>query len=318
MPSITVVLATFTERRWPHLKLAVRSLHAQKRRPDQIVVVVDHNPTLLPMVDSELPGVVVVPNSGPVGLAAARNAGIRAAHGEIVAFLDDDAQAEPDWLARLHGAYADASVVGVGGSVAPAWETRSPPWFPPEFLWVVGCSHRGLPERPARVRNLIGCNMSFRARALLDAGGFRHGIGRVGALGQGCEETELCIRLTELDGSRRIVYYPAARVRHHVPTDRARWSYFQRRCWAEGVSKAIVAASVGRRRALATERTYTTRVLPRAIAREFRRALTGDGFGLLGATAIGAGLAVTTCGYVTGRVRAPRAATNLATGGDTS
>ncbi|MDR0358929.1 MAG: glycosyltransferase, partial [bacterium] len=193
--STTVVLATFSERRWPHLQLAVRSLLAQTRAPDQIVVVVDHNPALLAQVRNAFPEVDVTANDGPTGLAAARNVGLYAAAGDVVAFMDDDAQAEADWLARLHAVYADASVVGVGGSVAPSWEAGSPSWFPPEFLWVVGCSYRGLPERASTVRNLIGCNMSFRSRALLDAGGFRPGIGRIGTRPAGCEETELCIRL---------------------------------------------------------------------------------------------------------------------------
>src|SRR5439155_54307 len=72
-----------------------------------------------------------------------------------------------------------------------------PTWHPPEFGWVVGCSYRGLPVEPAPVRNLIGCNMSMR-RELFDAvGGFTHGIGRIGTIPLGCEETEWCIRVRQ-------------------------------------------------------------------------------------------------------------------------
>lgn len=315
MASITVVLATFSEQRWPHLQLAVRSLLAQTRPPDQIVVVVDHNPALLAQVQSAFPEVHVTANNGPTGLAAARNIGLYAAAGDVVAFMDDDAQAEADWLARLHAAYADATVVGAGGSVAPTWEAGRPSWFPPEFLWIVGCSYRGLPERASTVRNLIGCNMSFRSRALLDAGGFRPGIGRIGTRPAGCEETELCIRLATLNTGCSITYEPAAVVRHHVPVNRTRWSYIGHRCWEEGRSKALVAAWVGGGRALASERTYTTRALPRGIIRELRRFLAGDTNGLLGAAVIAGCLALTTAGYVTGRIRGAVAMGRAAKGG---
>ena len=178
MPSITVVLTTFSERRWPQLQLAVRSLQGQTQVPDEIVIVVDHNPALLRTVRHTFPGIAVIENRAPAGLSGARNAGLAAATGEIVAFIDDDAEASPDWLEQLHAGYGDASVIASGGSVEPVWDGERPPWFPAEFLWVVGCSYRGLPDRRSDVRNLIGCNMSFRRRALLAAGGFRTGMVR--------------------------------------------------------------------------------------------------------------------------------------------
>ena len=62
---------------------------------------------------------------------------------------------------------------------------------PREFNWVVGCTHRGMPSTTAPVRNLIGCNMSFRREVFSRIGGFRDQIGRVGARPSGCDETEL-------------------------------------------------------------------------------------------------------------------------------
>jgi hypothetical protein len=59
-----------------------------------------------------------------------------------VAFLDD-AEAHPEWLIRLADEYADLAVAGVGGSIEPDWDEGAPPWFPPEFGGVVGCSYTG-------------------------------------------------------------------------------------------------------------------------------------------------------------------------------
>ena len=144
--------------------------------------------------------------------------------------------------------------------------------------------------------------MSARRQAVLGIGGFGEGIGRVGSRPVGCEETDLFIRLVERWPAARVVYEPAARVHHTVPADRLSWRYFRARCFAEGLSKAQVAARVGSERALASERTYVRAVLPRGVATAVLGAVRGDSLAGRRALAIGAGLAMTTAGYVRGRL----------------
>lgn len=260
-PTISVVICCYTEARWEQIGAAVASVQAQTYAAHEIVVVVDHNPALLTRVRAELSGVVAIPNGGHQGLSGARDSGIARATGEIIAFLDDDAAAQRDWLATLVQGYNRPEVVAVGGSVFPRWEQRRPEWFPQEFDWVVGCSYRGLPARPSRVRNLIGANMSFRAETLARVGGFAQDLGRSGDNGAGCEETELCIRAQTQLPDAVIRYLPAARVDHFVPSDRATWGYFRARCRAEGRSKAAVARRTGARLALSTEQSYVRHTL---------------------------------------------------------
>ena len=100
----------------------------------------------------------------------------------------------------------------MGGAIEPLWESDRPRWFPPEFDWVVGCTYRGMPCEPKPVRNLIGCNMSFRREVFAQIGGFRDEIGRVGARPSGCDETELCIRLGQRLPHALLLYSPCARV----------------------------------------------------------------------------------------------------------
>jgi len=305
---VSVVICAYTLDRWDLMKRALQSVAEQVPPPGEIILVVDHNPELHIRALHEALGVTIVENAGTSGLSGARNTGLDVATGQIAAFLDDDAEAEPGWLAALTAPYVDEQVIGTGGIVVPVWETGRPRWMPEEFDWVVGCSYRGMPDHESPIRNPIGCNMSFRRQAVLDAGGFRSEVGRVGAVLAGAEETELAIRLQRLVPGSQIMYVPTSRVLHHLPANRARWTYFRSRCYEEGRSKAILSRLEGTKAGLSSERRYTARVLPAGVLRGLRLALAGDLGGVQRALAIIAGLAITGFGYVRERVHHYRAA----------
>ena len=82
----------------------------------------------------------------------------------------------------------------------------------------------------------------------------------------GCEETELCIRMTG-QGGGRLSYEPVARVAYQVPPTRTTSGYFVRRCYQEGRSKVVVARVAGTNQALQTERSHLRGVIPRRVAR---------------------------------------------------
>ncbi|UQI44354.1 glycosyltransferase [Streptomyces sp. HU2014] len=325
-PGVSVVICVYTEDRWGDILAAVASVADQSRPALETLVVVDHNPALLRRL-AKLYGddgagapadrVRVLANAGPRGLSAGRNTGIAASSGEVIAFLDDDAVAERDWLRHFAEAYADPRVMAVGGRTQPVWESRRrPAWFPEEFDWVVGCTYRGLPPGRVRVRNVLGGNASFRRSAFTVAGGFASGIGRDGdRLPLGCEETELCIRLTRAMPEAVLLIDDRAVIHHRVPAARERFGYFRTRAYAEGLSKALVSRSVGAREGLATERRYATRVLPAGVARGVRDALLGRAGGAGRAGAIVAGVAVAAGGYALGRVRAYRGGGRYAVAG---
>jgi GT2 family glycosyltransferase len=300
----SVVICAYTDARWATLTAGVTALDAQTTPPREVILSIDHNDDLAQRARKAFPQALVVANDEKPGLSGARNTGVRHASGKIVVFLDDDARPEPDWLETLIAAFDDPGVVGAGGVALPDWPNGArPAWLPSEMYWVIGCSYTGLPTRPAPVRNPIGANMAFRGPALRAVGGFVTGIGRVGATPLGCEETEIAIRVREATGGT-VLHIPEARVFHSVTAARVTWRYFLARCWAEGLSKALVARHVGSERALASERIYATRVLPRGVGRGVRDLLAGDLAGLARALAIVAGLAVTTAGYAAGGLRA--------------
>lgn len=301
-PSISVVISTYSGDRWEGLLAAVESVQRQTLCPQEIVVVVDHNQLLLERVQS-LPDLVAIANREPRGLSGARNTGVAASRGDVIAFIDDDAVADPDWLELLAASYADPNLLGIGGAVEPAWVDGRPAWFPEEFDWVVGCTFRGMPRKRTRVSKLIGCNMSFRRQVFTVVGGFRSDMGRIGGIPLAGEETEFCIRASQRWPQCCWVYEPRARVRHTVPAQRASIHYFRSRCFGEGLSKARIARLAGHGDGLAAERAYLRRTLPLGIATELGDAVSHRELSSLArAAAIVAGLTITGAGYLSGAV----------------
>lgn len=299
----SVIICAYTEERWNELVKAIESVKAQTTPVLEIILVVDHNPRLLDRARASLADIRLIENTEPRGLSGARNSGVAAANGYLLAFLDDDAIAAPDWHARLLLAFTDPLVLGEGGIVEPIWEKERPKWFPPEFDWVVGCSYNGLPDTAVQVRNLFGGCMAIRSEVFETIGGFRVGIGRDEKRPMGCEETELCIRANQHWPERRFMFEPRIWAYHHVPAKRCTWRYFQSRCYAEGLSKAQVTVSVGSQDGLASEVKYTFLTLPRGVLRHLRNAVAHHDLGELSrGGAIVAGLAITAAGYLVGRL----------------
>lgn len=299
--SVSVVICAHTERRWDDTLAAAASVRDQSYAAKELIVVVDHNRPLYERLKSALPDAMVVENREQQGLSGGKNTGIAIASGEVVAFLDDDATADVDWLKFMIDSYEERGVVGVGGLTLPKWDTRRPAWFPNEFDWVIGCTYVGMPRHRAPVRNLLGGNASFLREVFGQVGGFRSGIGRAqGKRPLGCEETEFCIRLNQQMPGAVLLYDDRAKIWHRVAAERSRFAYYRSRCYAEGLSKAMVTRSVGAGDGLSSERHYTTKTLPRGVVRGLGDALRGDATGAGRAGAIIAGLATVTAGYAVG------------------
>jgi glycosyltransferase involved in cell wall biosynthesis len=296
---VTVAICAYTAARYEGLKRAVAAVLSQLHPADELLLVIDHADELLDRARAELTDVRVVANAHTRGLSGARNTAIELAQGDTLVFLDDDAVPRAGWLDALLAPYADRAVVGVGGRLAPVWPDGAPPWFPPEFFWVVGCSYAGLPVANAAIRNPIGANMSVRRDAAARAGGFDEALGRVGTRAVGCEETLLGLQVTSQSPGTRIVYQPSAVADHEVTRERATFTYFGRRCWGEGISKARVSKLSDRRGTLSTERRYVARTLSAAVVRQLLAAARGDRHGLSRALAMFVGLTLTGAGYLT-------------------
>jgi len=316
---ISVIICAYTEERWSDLVAAIESVQRQTLSPREIIVVVDHNPNLLKRVREHIGGVLVVDNRKVKGLSAARNSGVIVAQGAVIAFLDDDAIAEKNWLEHLMACYIDPHVLGVGGKIEPLWLGTRPSWFPDEFNWVVGCTYRGMPTEKATVRNVIGANMSVRRHALMAIGGFRESFGCNNNTTEksvtcvvgpkwlkhhaGDEETEFCIRATQQWPDALWLYTPLATIQHRVPVQRTCRTFFLWRCYDEGLGKSTLVGLYGMQAGLSPERTYTFKTLPLGVMRGLTDVLFHhDLTGLARAGAIVVGLTLTIAGYLLGSI----------------
>lgn len=306
---VSVIICAYTLDRWDDLCAAVGSLRRQVLPPDEIVVVIDHNPKLLQRAQMEFRDVVVVPNREARGLSGGRNTGLSASTAPLVAFLDDDAVADPHWLSRLAEHCSDPNVLGVGATVAPVWIGQRPGWLPDEFLWTVGCSYRGLPKTAGTVRNGFGGAMLFKRHIFGRIGGFAVRLGRQTAdFPLSCEDTEMCMRAKTTFPEGRFVLEPTSIVWHKVPSKRLTWAYFRLRCYAEGASKAYFSALFKGRDALATERQYVLWALSSGFAKGIGDFLfRGDFDGPKRSAAIAFGLTTAAAGYFTVRTKLLRA-----------
>ncbi len=300
--SAAVVVCAASREREDILRACVRSLLEGRRVPDEIFIVVDQNPDLEASVAGWLPAAVTLLRSESRGISSSRNSGLRGASSDVVAFVDDDAVVEPEWLLRLMEQFeASDDLIGAGGEVVPQWGGGRR-WLPDELLWVVGCTYTGHREDAGPIRNPIGCNMAFRRRELTAAGGFSTAFGKQGDTLITCDETEVGLRLERVHGPGRIHFLPTARVRHFIPATRIGWRTLVLRCASEGLAKARLRHLYGGS-ALGAERDYAQRLVARAVPRLVVAGIVRrDRSSVLGAAAILVSLAVTAAAYAGGSI----------------
>jgi GT2 family glycosyltransferase len=301
--AVSVVICAYTDKRWDDLLQSVASIRNQTYPVKETILVIDHNSTLFTRAQKQFPDLIVIENKYESGNSAGRNTGIERSTGDVVAFIDEDAVAAPDWVENIVKHLSNPKVFGAGGFISPIWAAPRPRWFPDEFLWVVGSSYRGMPTATQRVRNLIGTNMAYRRELFKKIGGFRTDFGHIGNTPLGCDETEFCIRANREVGSNCLVYDPAIRVQHRVPAARTNWKYFMHRCYSEGMSKANLTQVHGGDKGLSTESNYVLRTLPSGVLNGLVSVIMrGDIYGFGRAVAITFGLFQTLRGYIVGKI----------------
>jgi len=304
-PTASVVITCFTEQRLSDIFEAVTSVRRQILPPNEIILVVDSNRKLYERLKGGMDrSVHVVLNEGVRGLSAARNVGIGLAQSHLVAFLDDDAVADPEWLLRLTELFRDPDVAAGGGRAVLQWSEGRPAWFPEELDWTVGGSVSWGPLEPTVVRNPHGFSMCFRREVFEVMGDFAVDLGNIGETYRGGEEVELCLRMAHHWPAAKVVWEPRAVVIHKIPASKATLPAIMRRAYYEGFQKRwirLTAPTQDAGRVLSTERAYLKHMLGRALPSRLRYFWRPKD--LLQAVTIILCVAATGAGYLLGTTR---------------
>jgi glycosyltransferase involved in cell wall biosynthesis len=239
MAKITVILCTYD--RHQSLAKALESIAASKL-PDSIeweTLVVDNNSTdrtreVVGDFCRRYPGRFRYLFEPLQGKSYALNSGIRESRGTILAFADDDATVEPDWLWNLTSALHDGKWAGAGGRIIPVWPAPLPRWLSTEDPNTMGpyvAFDLGM-EAGQLTRPPYGANMAFRREQFEEYGGFRIDVGP-----RPREDIEFAQRL--LTGGERLRYEPRAVVHHPVTEDRMTKGYVLRWWFSYGYSEVV-------------------------------------------------------------------------------
>jgi GT2 family glycosyltransferase len=200
LPRMSVVICTYNGS--ATLRDCIEGVLALDYPDYEVIVVSDGSTDDAARIAAACEGVRVIetPNRG---LSSARNTGMNAATGEILAYIDDDAIPDPDWLKHLARTFASGPYAAVGG----------PNVLPPGSNAIAQCVANA-PGGPTHVllsdgdaEHIPGCNMAIRKEALERIGGFDPQFRAAG------DDVDVCWRL--LDSGERIAFSPGAAVLHH-------------------------------------------------------------------------------------------------------
>ena len=198
-PKVSVVICAYNAE--PTMHACLTSLQNLKYPAFEVIVVDDGSTDRTGAIADGFEGMHVIHQENK-GLSAARNVGIAASLGEIVAFTDSDCVVDPDWLHYLVATFIQTGFPAVGGPNLP----------PPEDSVVAACVAAS-PGGPLHVllddveaEHIPGCNMAFRREVLDEIGGFDPIYRSAG------DDVDVCWRLQ--DRGHRIGFSPAAMVWH--------------------------------------------------------------------------------------------------------
>ena len=284
-PAVSVVVSSYTMERYDDLTELLENIHSQSYHNLETIFVTEKSRELHERLEAHItekgyPDTRVIFNSGPEGLSQARNIGIKAAKGDIITFLDDDAIPFPEWLSNIVNTFTeDASVIGVTGVASPLWRDEALAWFPEEFYWMIGCTAWSHLTEITEVRNLWGANMSFTREALTDGCIFNEEefgssvANEKGKPGLICDDTELSLRIKQKT-KQRLVCNPEIKIWHKVYAYRLNPRFIRRYAYQHAYSKAVIKHNYGNNgngKVLSREYTLLKQILfkliPTTIAR---------------------------------------------------
>jgi GT2 family glycosyltransferase len=280
-PLLSIVITSYSMERLRDLAELLDSIRSQAYQKIEVVYVVEGSKKLLNWLSMyvnkrRIPNVKLLFNDGKLGLAQARNLGIKNAEGEIIAFIDDDVLLPENWAEEMVKTYKlDKSIIGVTGPAEPLWEDGIIEWLPEELYWIISCSNWLGLNKISEVRSAQGMNMSFRREAFIFAGFFsdKTGFSKEVILRRSylAEDLEFSIRLKFRIGLP-IIYNPKVKVWHKIRQNKLSWKYIiERSIWIGRTRKDLKNLFEGKKEEFNVEFSVLRRIITKVPAKVLRR-----------------------------------------------
>jgi glucosyl-dolichyl phosphate glucuronosyltransferase len=249
---ISVIVCTYNRARMLRDTLASWADVDKAGLCTELIVVDNNSSDATAAVVAEFQGshaldVKYVHESNP-GLSFARNRGIQASAGGIMAFIDDDVYLDRFWLREIRRVFSTQPHIHcVGGNSIPVFDGSRPDWLDDKLLRIYGSTLSGDAEREMRYpEHPFGVNMAFRREVFEQVGGFNDRLGRIKKSLLSNEEKELFFRIDKI--GLKTHYTPRAIIHHRVPAERLQADWVIRRFFGQGLSKVAFDQIINKKR----------------------------------------------------------------------
>lgn len=280
---VSIVICAYLSSSYDNLTTLLDSIKEQTSRSMEVIVVIDENMTLYEKLSEFICArnygsyTKVIFNAINKGLSNGRNLGIENSSGDIVAFIDDDAYPEKNWIEAIQNIFTEnLSIGGIVGKVVPLWEKPEMAWFPHELYWMVSCSYVMTPTSRQEVERGFGANMAFRRDLLIQAGLFNTNLGICKNRWIGGEDSDMFLKIKT--GGNKVIYDPGVLVYHKIAAKRIKLKSVIVRAFNGGLS--VCALKKGRQYRImdSSENRYLNQLLFSFYPRVIRSSITNFSF----------------------------------------
>jgi glycosyltransferase involved in cell wall biosynthesis len=251
-PLLSIVITSYTVKRLEDICELLNRLNKQTYSNIEIIIVIEKSKVLyeelkayISRYNNDLSQKTrLIFSQDELGISEARNLGVKNSHGDVIAFIDDDALPSYTWSAEIVKTFImnnNANIIGVAGPVLPFFKDKTLTWFPKEFYWIIGCTGWKNLKQWQDVETTWGPNMAFRKEAF-DFVYFKsrytrgaHEKGKMGPVGDDREFSLTVRRTTRM----HIIYNPGMKVWHKVDAYKLNSKYIRRYSFWQGYSDAM-------------------------------------------------------------------------------
>jgi glucosyl-dolichyl phosphate glucuronosyltransferase len=219
---ISIVVTSYNTGRIEQIEELIDSIQRQSSHDFEVIYVTEGSPKLHDevhrIVSASGLGGKVVHSSARLGLAGARNLGLKTATGELIGFVDDDVILSDEWIHTVVNSFKSLpDAAGITGPAYPLFDAESHDMLPVQFDYLIGCTRWMDEPYPTPVTNVWGMNMCFRSKVLRAVGGLKLESGMVGGQTHGGigEDIEVSLKI-RLEHVGNLYWIPDMVVYNHA------------------------------------------------------------------------------------------------------